>query len=96
MIDNKTLRICSKGHKYYKISDCHTCPKCEEVMKPNEGFLSKVSAPTRRTLENKGILTLEILSKFSEKEILNLHGIGPTSIPKLKEELKKENLSFRN
>src|SRR3954453_24228501 len=36
----KTLRTCPRGHKYYKSSDCPTCPICEEANKPSEGFLS--------------------------------------------------------
>lgn len=92
----KILRVCPKGHKFYKSSNCLTCPICEKEKKPKEGFLLKLSAPARRALERERILTLAKLSKFSEKEVLNLHGIGPTTIPKLKEELKKECLSFRN
>jgi hypothetical protein len=36
----------------------------------DESFLSLVSAPAKRALENNGIDTLEKLSKFTEKEIL--------------------------
>lgn len=91
----KKLKICSKGHKYYKSSDCPTCPTCEQERKPADGFLSKLSAPARRALENNGITTLQKLSTFSEKEILQFHGIGPASLPKLKVALKEEGLSFR-
>ncbi|MCB0745527.1 MAG: RNA polymerase alpha subunit C-terminal domain-containing protein [Ignavibacteriae bacterium] len=93
---SRTLRICSKGHKYYKSSNCLTCPICEKEQKPKDGFLSKVSAPARRALEREGITTLKKLSKYSEKEILNLHGIGPTAIPKLKSEFEKVVLNFKN
>lgn len=68
-----SLRTCRKGHQYYKTSDCPTCPICEAQRKPKEGFLSLLAAPARRALENKGITSLEQLSKFSEKEILQLH-----------------------
>lgn len=91
----KNLKICKKGHSYYKSSDCPTCPKCEDEKKPQTGFLSLLSAPARRALENEGILTVKKLSKYSEKEILKLHGMGPGSIPKLKEALKLEGLNFR-
>ena len=93
---SRTLRICSKGHKYYKSSNCLTCPICEKEQKPKDGFLSKVSAPARRALEREGITTLKKLSKYSEKEILNLHVIGPTAIPKLKSEFEKVVLNFKN
>jgi predicted RecB family nuclease len=90
------LRICINGHSYYKTSDCPTCPVCEKMRKPEHGFLSLLSAPARRALENKGITSLQQLSRLSEKEILALHGMGPASIPKLAEALNAEGLSFRN
>jgi predicted RecB family nuclease len=91
----KTLRTCPKGHQYYKSSDCPTCPICENEKKPQEGFLSLISAPARRALQGKGINTLKQLSKFTEKEILALHGIGPTAIPKLKDALQVDGLGFK-
>ena len=90
-----SLRTCLKGHSYYKSSDCSTCPACEELRKPKEGFLSLLSAPARRALENNTIKTLTHLSKLSEKEILAFHGMGPGSIPKLRKALEAEGLSFR-
>ncbi|MBV9960990.1 MAG: hypothetical protein JO072_01975 [Parafilimonas sp.] len=57
--------------------------------------MSSLSAPAQRALKNNGITTLKQLAKFSEKDILKLHGIGPSSIPKLKEALKKEGLDFK-
>ena len=91
----KSLRTCKNGHSYYKSSDCPTCPVCEKERKPIEGFLSLVSAPARRALESQGITTLKKLSKFSEEEILSLHGMGKTTIPKLTQALKEEGLEFR-
>lgn len=91
----KELRTCSKGHNYYKSSDCPVCPKCEQESKRDNGFLSLLSAPARRALENNGITSLEKLSKFSEKEILQLHGIGPASLPSLRSTLEENGLSFK-
>ena len=91
----KNLRICNKGHKYYKSSDCPTCPTCENERKPENGFLSVLSAPARRALENNGVTTLQQLSRYSEKEILQFHGMGPASLPKLRSSLKENGLSFR-
>lgn len=91
----KTLRTCPKGHRYYKGSDCPTCPVCEEERKPKDGFLSLLAAPARRALENNGITTLKQLSKFSEEEILKFHGMGKASLPKLREALLLEKLSFK-
>jgi len=90
------LRTCDKGHNYYKSSDCPTCPICENMRKPENGFLSLLSAPARRALENNGITSLEQLSTYSESEILQFHGMGPASIPKLKNALQENGLSFKN
>jgi len=90
-----TLRICRVGHRYYKSTDCPTCPECEEARKPENGFLSLLVAPARRALESKKIKTLEQLAKYSEHEISELHAMGPTSIVKLKKFLKAKGLSFR-
>jgi DNA-directed RNA polymerase alpha subunit len=89
------LKICDKGHKFYKSSDCPVCPICEKEYEPSAKFQMSLSAPARRALENNGINTIAKLSKFSEKEILKLHGMGPGSIPKLKMALKEKGLSFR-
>ncbi|WP_325401596.1 RNA polymerase alpha subunit C-terminal domain-containing protein [Agriterribacter sp.] len=94
-IKKGTLRTCGKGHEYYKSSDCPTCPVCEAGRKPQNGFLSLLPAPARRALENNGITTLKQLSKFSEKELMQFHGFGKHSIPKLRTALEKENLAFK-
>ena len=91
----KNLRTCNNGHEYYKTSDCPTCPVCENEKKPGTGFLSLLSAPARRALEGAGIKTLLQLSKFTEKEILRLHGVGPASLPTLRRALTTNGLSFK-
>lgn len=91
----KTLRVCSNGHQYYKSSDCPVCPVCEQVNQPKEGFLSIISAPAKRALENEGIRSLQKLATYSEKEILKLHGMGPSTIPKLRKALQGAGLSFK-
>ena len=91
---NKNNRICKNGHAFYKSSNCPTCPICEAERKPKDGFLSLISSPARRALENNNICTLLQLSKYSEKEILKFHGLGKTSIPILKNSLKEVGLSF--
>jgi len=60
-----------------------------------ESFLSVLGAPARRALEHNGISTLKKLASFSEAEILALHGMGPSSIPKLLSALKDAGLSFK-
>jgi predicted RecB family nuclease len=88
-------RTCPKGHKYYKRSDCPTCPRCEEERKPKDGVLSLLPAPARRALENKGIKSLTELAMCSEADILKLHGMGKSSIPKLKTALALAGLEFK-
>lgn len=92
----KNLRTCDKGHNYYKSTDCPTCPTCEQERKPDSGFLSLLSAPARRALENNGITSLDQLSTYSEKDVLKFHGMGPASLPKLRASLEAEGLSFKN
>ena len=89
------LKTCPKGHTFYKSSDCPTCPECEKDRKPTNSFLDALSGPARRALENEKITTLKKLAKHSEKEILALHGMGPSTIPKLKQFLKEAGLSFK-
>lgn len=92
---NTTLRTCKQGHQYYKTSDCPTCPICEQECKPKDGFLAVLSAPARRALEQQEITTLAQLSRYSESEILQLHGMGKASIPKLKAALAEKGLRFK-
>lgn len=92
----RNQKTCVNGHIFIKTSDCPTCPECEKLKKPETGFLSLVSGPARRALENNGINTTKQLSGFSEKEILKLHGMGPASLPKLRAALQRHGLAFRN
>lgn len=91
----KSLRICEKGHKYYKSSDCPSCPTCDRENKPESGFLLKLSSPARNALVHEGIDTLQKLSMHTEKEILKIHGIGPASLPIMKNLLEAEGLTFK-
>ena len=93
--DNPTNKTCSLGHHFYKSSDCPVCPICERDNKPRSSLLSLLAAPARRALEGKGIKSLEELSNYSKAEILELHGFGPSSIPKLENLLKEKGLSFK-
>lgn len=90
----KTLRTCPKGHRYYKSTDCPTCPVCEAARKPGAGFMAALSAPAQRALENAGITTVKQLSRYSEPEIMKLHGMGPSTIPRLRAALEEAGLDF--
>lgn len=63
--------------------------------KPARAFLAQLSNPARSALEHAGITTLAKLARHSEKEILNLHGVGPASLPTLRQVLKDAGLVFR-
>lgn len=95
MSAGKSLRICEKGHKYYKSSDCTSCPTCDKENKPKSGFLSRLSSPARNALIHEGIDTLQKLSTYTEKEILKLHGVGPASLPVMRISLEEEGLAFK-
>jgi hypothetical protein len=90
-----TKRTCPEGHQYYKSMDCPTCPICEKANRPGEGLLSALGAPARRAFERAGIRSCTELSRHSEKEILELHGVGPSTIPTLRAYLRAAGLSFR-
>lgn len=94
MAKKRNLRTCKNGHVFSKSSECPTCPTCEDIKKPSDGFLSLLYAPARRALVNANIKSLKQLSKFTENDILNLHGMGKTTIPILKKELARVGLAF--
>jgi uncharacterized protein YdhG (YjbR/CyaY superfamily) len=58
-------------------------------------FPDFLGATAKRALENNGIKTLKQLSQYREQEVLKFHGIGPSLLPKLREALMSENLSFK-
>ena len=58
-------------------------------------FLSTLVAPARRALENEGIATVRKLSQWTERDIRQLHGMGPSTIPKLRAALKRAGLKFK-
>jgi hypothetical protein len=91
-----TRRTCRQGHVYWKSSQCPVCPECEKAAKPDADFLATLGGPARRALEAAGLTTLARLSKWSEAEVLALHGMGPSSLPKLRAALKAEGRSFNS
>jgi len=91
-------KTCSRGHTFTKSSDCPVCPFCWSGYYKNtmgKDFPSDLSAPALRALLHAKITTVQKLAAFSEEEILALHGIGPSSIPKLSKALKEQGLTFK-
>jgi hypothetical protein len=90
----KQRRVCPKGHVFFKSSDCPTCPRCEADQKPRAGFMAGLSAPAVRALQGAGLTTLKKLARRTEAQLLELHGMGPGSLPKLRAALKGAGLTF--
>ena len=58
--------------------------------------LPKLAAPAQRALANAGIHSLVQLTKFSEADVKQLHGIGPNALEALRRALTENGLSFAN
>jgi hypothetical protein len=88
---------CSRGHVFYKSSDCPVCPKCWSgyYRKKQSDFPVALSAPALRALLHANISSLKKLATHTEKEIADLHGMGPKGITMLEAALKQKKLSFK-
>jgi hypothetical protein len=53
-----------------------------------------LAQPAQRALAGAGIQGLEELTKFTEAEIRQLHGIGPNALEQLRRSLAERGLSF--
>lgn len=79
-----------------KSTDCPTCPKCETEKAKAGFFVDRLSAPARRALQGAGITSIKALAKHGERDILALHGMGPSALPKLHAALKAAGLRFKS
>lgn len=95
MATEKVRKTCPNGHTFYKSSDCPVCPACEKLKEPGSGFLALLSNPARNALLHHEIDTIQKLSSYTEKEILNIHGIGKASLPVFRKALDENGLSFK-
>jgi predicted flap endonuclease-1-like 5' DNA nuclease len=59
-----------------------------------ESDLPKLAAPARRALAGAGIQRLEQLTRLSEEDLKQLHGIGPNALKQLHRALRAKGLSF--
>ena len=55
----------------------------------------KIGAPATRALESAGYSHLEQLTKITEAELGQLHGMGPKALGILRESLEEKGLSFK-
>lgn len=95
MARQPTQRTCPKGHAYVKSTDCPTCPRCEAEKAKAGFFIDGLSAPARRALLGAGITSIKALARHSERDVLALHGMGPSALPKLHAALKAAGLRFK-
>ncbi|MBI5950570.1 MAG: DNA-binding protein [Chloroflexi bacterium] len=63
-------------------------------MTPQVSDLPKLAAPAQRALQSIGVTTLKQLTKITEAELLQLHGMGPNALGKLRQALAEKSLSF--
>jgi len=61
----------------------------------NTNDLPKLAAPARRALTSAGLTSLKDLTKVSEDELMQLHGMGRNALGTLRDALKAKGLSFR-
>ncbi len=55
----------------------------------------RLAKPAQRSLANAGIITLTQLSKYTEKQIGALHGIGKNALEQLKVKLQETGKCFK-
>lgn len=63
--------------------------------KQNNNDFPKIGSPATRALEAAGYSRLEQLTKITEAEVGQLHGMGPKALGILRETLKEKGLSFK-
>lgn len=61
----------------------------------SHNFLLELSQPAQRALLDAGHTTLEQISCLTEKELRQLHGVGPKTIRQLREFLAAEGKSLQ-
>lgn len=63
---------------------------------PQENDLpAGLARPAIRALVNSGITRIEQVSQLMEKELSQLHGIGPNAIKQIRAALESKGLTFR-
>ena len=57
-------------------------------------LLQKLARPAQRAIQNEGITSIEQLSKYSEREFSELHGIGKNAMDIIKQIMQENGFSF--
>lgn len=61
-----------------------------------KAFPSFLSQPAQRALQGAGVLSLQDCTRYSQKELAKLHGMGPNAMKKLEEAMQQHGLTFRS
>ncbi len=56
---------------------------------------SRLSMPAQRALAGAGIRQLAQLTRLSERDVKQLHGIGPNALGQLRRALRSRGLAFK-
>jgi hypothetical protein len=68
--------------------------KVNRTARQESDLPDKLAQPAQGALAAAGIQRLEQLTRFSEDEIKQLHGIGPNALKQLRQALTDRGLSF--
>lgn len=79
----KLTHVCKNGHQFVRTAACRVCPTCEAERNGASPWAA-LPTPARRALENAGVRTLKQLAGWHEQDLLALHGLGPSSLPKIR------------
>ncbi len=78
----------------FRVKELRPTPR-QENKQIRAGLPSDLGAPALRALLGQKIDTLAKVAKHTETDMLSLHGLGPSAVPKLKRALKKQGLAFK-
>ena len=67
----------------------------KKTLNSEESDIPKIGAPAQRALAAAGVKQLKDLTKFSEQEVRQWHGIGPNALGKLRQAMTEKGLSFK-
>jgi len=68
----------------------------QQTIITDKNFAAGLSAPAQRALVYAGIKTIRQLAKWSEADLLKLHGLGPSAMPKIKSLLAERGLALKD
>ncbi|MGA9118449.1 MAG: DNA-binding protein [Bacteroidota bacterium] len=61
----------------------------------SSGLPSRLSMPAQRAFADAGIRQLAQLTRLSERDVKQLHGIGPNALGQLRRALRSRGLAFK-